>query len=66
MLELLSDEKLIKMISTTTYELALVEDVYGYFVAYSKNGEAHYGTPFKDYHLCSAVFEDIHQELEGN
>lgn len=66
MIELFSDEKVVKMVSTTTYQVALIEDRYGFFICFEKNGEITYGRPFRDYRTASIIFEDIQQELSGN
>lgn len=67
MKDLLSTDRIVKLVSTTKYEVALIEDNYGYFVAYShNNGHTIFGKSLRDYNLVSGVFEEILQQLEGN
>lgn len=66
-MDLHSEFKTIKMISTKTYEIALVEMVNGqYCVAYEQNEKFIVSELVKDYHTADYMFESKLQDLEGN
>jgi hypothetical protein len=55
------------MISTTTFEIVLLELVSGeYCVAYEQNEKVTISEPVRDFNVANHMFEIKLQELEGN